>query len=259
MIESLSLGSFSEIAESKSEVSLQELEMADSVLEKMNDMDLGFDDEHISDVGNEFSKSSPDVSQDDILERMNDFDGIEETEGTELEDDVARDLSPESVLDRINQSLTENMESANEGLTSEEKEKIKEETGWSDEIIDAIKSMDEYKIYKEAVLKEAEIGEKKCLIRDDIDWDQKIGAMTNKMRAEKGLSPINKDGKIIELHHIGQHSDSPLAELTTEEHRGTGNDAVLHDKNKESEIDRNVFGKERAAHWEARAKQGDEE
>lgn len=258
MIESL--GSFSEIAESKSEVSPQELEMADSVLEKMNDMNFSFDDEHISDVGNEFSKSSTEGSLDDILERMNNFDNLEEAEGTAYEDDVKRDLSPESVLDRINQSLAENVESANEGLTLEEKEKIKEETGWSDEIIDAIKSMDEYKIYKEAGLTEAEIGEKKCLVRSDIDWDQKDSmGRTNRERAEQGLSPINKDGKVIELHHIGQHSDSPLAELTTEEHRGTGNDTVLHDKNKESEIDRYAFGKERATYWEARAKQGDGE
>lgn len=79
---------------------------------------------------------------------------------------------------------------------------------------------------------------------------------TNRERAEQGLSPINKDGKVIELHHIGQHADSPLAELTTEEHRGKGNDTILHNKTKESEIDRQAFAKERNEHWEARANEG---
>lgn len=144
-----------------------------------------------------------------------------------------------------------------EGLTDEEKTRIKEETGWSDEIIDAIGSMEEYGIYKEAGLQEAEIDGKKCLIRSDIDWNQKDAmGRTNTERAEQGLSPINKDGKVIELHHIGQHADSPLAELTPEEHRGKGNDSILHNKTKESEIDRQVFAGERNAHWEARANEG---
>ncbi len=144
-----------------------------------------------------------------------------------------------------------------EGLKDTEKAKIKEETGWSDEIIDAIASMEEYEIYKNAGLIEVEIGGKKCLIRNDIDWEQKDAmGRTNKERAEQGLSPINKDGKVIELHHIGQHIDSPLAELTPEEHRGKGNDIILHDKTKESEIDRNAFAVERNIHWGARANTG---
>lgn len=149
-------------------------------------------------------------------------------------------------------------EGAKEGLTDEEKAKIKEETGWSDEIIDAIGSWKEYEIYKNAGLVEAEIDGKKCLIRNDIDWDQKDAmGRTNKERAEQGLSPINKDGKAIELHHIGQHADSPLAELTQEEHRGKGNDTILHDKTKESEIDRQAFAGERSDHWAARAQESE--
>lgn len=142
-------------------------------------------------------------------------------------------------------------------LSEEERAQIKEETGWSDEIIDALGSMEEYEIYKNAGLVEAEIGGRKCLVRGDIDWEQKDSlGRTNKERAELGLSPINKDGKVIELHHIGQHPDSPLAELTPEQHRGKGNDTILHDKTKESEIDRQAFAGERTDHWEARSKDG---
>ncbi|NFT91105.1 hypothetical protein FDF86_01575 [Clostridium botulinum] len=138
-------------------------------------------------------------------------------------------------------------------LTDEQKEKIKEESGYSDEVIDNISCWEEYEVYRDAGLKEVEIGGKKCLIRDDIDLDQKDDfGQTNRERMENGHAPITKSGETVELHHIGQKSDSPLAELTTQEHRGKGNDTILHDKSKESEIDRNEFGKERSEHWKSR-------
>lgn len=186
--------------------------------------------------------------------------------------DEIKNLTPEQLRERMvenleqvlndletnNEGTNDSDEKTQEGLTDEQKTKIKEETGWSDEIIDAIGSWKEYEIYKNAGLIEAEISGKKCLIRNDIDWDQKDAmGRTNRERAEQGLSPINKDGKVIELHHIGQHADSPLAELTQEEHRGKGNDSILHDKTKESEIDRQVFAGERSNHWAARAQESE--
>jgi len=143
-------------------------------------------------------------------------------------------------------------------LNVKERTIIKEETSWSDEIIDAIGCWEEYDVYKNAALEESKIGEKKCLIRDDIDWERKDAmGRTNKERTEQGLSPISNEGKVIELHHIGQHADSPLAELTPEEHRGKGNDTILHDKNKISEIDRQVFARQRNEHWVARANESE--
>ena len=138
-------------------------------------------------------------------------------------------------------------------LSDEEKQRIKEEKGWSDEIFDAISSMEEYEIYKKADLEEKEINGKKCLVRKDIDLEQKDSmGRTNSERMEKGLPPLDKNGRPIELHHIGQKPNSPLAELTTSEHRGKGNDTVLHDKKKESEIDRDKFAEERSEHWKNR-------
>ena len=140
-----------------------------------------------------------------------------------------------------------------EGLTDEEKAKLRELTGWSDEILDAIGSWEEAEIYMKAGLKEVEINGKKCLIRDDIDLDQEDeDGITNRERMERGRPPITKDGEEVELHHIGQKQNSPLAELTMEQHRGVGNDTILHDKTKETEIDRNEFGKERRDHWKDR-------
>jgi len=41
--------------------------------------------------------------------------------------------------------------------------------------------------------------------------------------------------------------------LTQEEHRGKGNDGILHDKNKDTEIDRIAFREEKEEHWKTRA------
>ncbi len=142
-------------------------------------------------------------------------------------------------------------------LSEEEKQQIKEETGWSDEIISSIGSIEEYQIYKNTGLQEVEINGRKCLVRTDIDWEQKDSVgRTNKERAEAGLSPINQNGDTIELHHIGQKTDSPLAELTPDEHRSKENYSILHDTTKESEIDRNAFNNERIEHWRERVNQG---
>ena len=177
-----------------------------------------------------------------------------------------KNMSPEQLFEQMEAILSEN-DSTNlsdaddgtevkEGLSDEEKQRIKEETGWSDEIVDSIGSWEEYMIYKEAGLVEAEINGKKCLIRSDIDWNQKDSCgRTNKERVEQGYAPIGKDGKPIELHHIGQHADSPLAELTHTEHKE--NDGILHNKKIDSEIDRNSFSKERVQHWLSRINEGD--
>lgn len=178
-----------------------------------------------------------------------------------------KSMSPEQLREQMEKNLsetdtnisaeTDENTQTKEGITDEQKQCIREETGWSDKIIDDIGSWKEYEIYKNAGLVEAEIGGKKCLIRNDIDWNKKDAfGRTNKERAEQGLSPLNKDGKLIELHHIGQHADSPLAELTWEEHRGKGNDGILHNKNVNSEIDRTAFANERSQHWQARVNEG---
>lgn len=184
---------------------------------------------------------------------------------TKLED--IKNLTPEQLREKMEETLkhentgdvcnVNEVREEREGLSDQQKVDIKERTGWFDEIVNAIGSLEEYDIYKNANLVQDEIGGKKCLIRNDIEWEQKDAmGRTNRERAEQGLSPINKEGKVIELHHIGQHADSPLAELTPQEHRGKGNDIILHDKTKESEIDRQFFASERSTHWEVRANEG---
>lgn len=165
------------------------------------------------------------------------------------------DIFPEIVEEN---NATEIMD---EGLTQEDKDLIKKETRWSDEIVDAIRSIYEYKIYKDAGLVEGEVNGKKCLMRTDIDWEQKdqFGS-TNRERVVEGYAPLDKTGKPIQLHHIGQHADSPLAELTFKEHRTGGNDTILHDKTKQTEVhgEGNNWDSERKDYWQNRQLDGGE-
>lgn len=165
-----------------------------------------------------------------------------------------------------NETITnESRETKSEGLTDEEKQKIKEETGWSDEIINNIKNMKQYEILKNASLIEVEINGRKCLIKENIDLDYTDeDGISNRERMERGLAPLDsKTGKPIELHHLGQKADSPLVELTEEEHRtgeyedGKKNQSLWHDNTIESEVhgEGNNWDQERKAHWKARVEQ----
>ena len=64
----------------------------------------------------------------------------------------------------------------------------------------------------------------------------------------EGKAPFDPaTGLRYELHHIGQHMDSPLAVLTQKEH-----DSFVH-LIKESEIDHAVFKRQKSAFWKAMA------
>ena len=133
------------------------------------------------------------------------------------------------------------------------KGEVKKESGWPDSILDNIRSEDEAQIYKDANLSVESVDGKDCLIRTDINYEQVIDGETNLERMKRGKAPMTKDEQLVELHHIGQKPGSPFAELTTIEHRGPGNDMILHDKTIESEIDRYAFRNERETYWKNRA------
>jgi len=140
-------------------------------------------------------------------------------------------------------------------LSDERRERLKDKD-YPDAVLDAIESEAEASIYEQAGLEPTIVNGKDALIRTDIDYD-KISPMgeSNLDRMKNGRPPLGPDNNPVELHHIGQKQDSPLAELTRSEHRSNGNDNILHNKLKESEIDRNDFGWERAEYWKARAEQ----
>lgn len=125
--------------------------------------------------------------------------------------------------------------------------------------------MKQYEILKNAGLKEVEINGRKCLIKENIDLDYTDeDGISNRERMKRGLAPLDsKTGKPIELHHLGQKADSPLVELTEEEHRtgeyedGKKNQSLWHDNTVETEVhgEGNNWDQERKAHWKARATQ----
>lgn len=144
-------------------------------------------------------------------------------------------------------------EGIKKGLSKETRSSIMSTMGWSSKMVDAIGSELEYNIYKRAKLRERLVNGKECLVTK-INWNQidQYGR-TNRERGKLGLAPLDDKGNPFELHHIGQKDDSPLAELTMIEHRGKENDSILHDKSKETEIDRAKFANERIKHWITRA------
>lgn len=155
-------------------------------------------------------------------------------------------------------------------MTFAEKMDIHLKTGWSDRIISNIDSMAEACIYIKAGLKEAVVGGRPALIRTDIEWSAfncrkewlktyltdwgKWEDYNNADLIGEGYPPRDSKGDPYELHHIGQRQNSPLAELTCDEHKSGGNFNILHKSGKESEIDRGDFDDEKSAYWQARYK-----
>ena len=182
----------------------------------------------------------------------------------ELNDAVYDEFNKAAKETKVQENKTQESVEPNqhEGLTDKERIQIKEETNWSDEIIDHIENMDQYDIYKEADLKEAIIGDRKCLIKDiDMDYYDPKTEKTNRELMNDGKSPIDsKTGEKIELHHMGQEFDAPFAELCENSEHGDGNHSVLHIKLGESwrndpGLNNQYNNTEKPKHWIERAKE----
>lgn len=117
-------------------------------------------------------------------------------------------------------------------------------------------SIEEQLIYENSSLEKTEINGREVLIQPNIDLHTPVGPFneTNLERMRNGYSPLDENGKPYQLHHIGQKMDSPLAELTNEQHCTNGNFNTLHTKEGYSEIDRKEFNIERREHWIERAR-----
>lgn len=180
------------------------------------------------------------------------------------------DVSKHHIKDVPNPLLEETKTQVHEHL---------KEYNWDPEVVDSIRSVEEADIYIDANLQEGIINDRPCLQNPEINWEQSntvtlqnsetsivrgdipegfgklddMYSVSNKERALHGMAPLDSNGQPFELHHIGQRMNSPLAELTFEQHRGVGNDVVLHEKTVPSQIDRNAFHAERIDYWKARA------
>ena len=135
------------------------------------------------------------------------------------------------------------------GLTMNEVAMIQQESGYPLELIREFHSMKEYAVFKRAGLIPYPVNGRTMLIRTDIDINQldEFG-VSNLERMLNGKAPYAPNGRIIELHHIGQKQAGTLAMLTDKEH----DNPVLHwFTNTSSEIDRPGFDKERREIWKA--------
>lgn len=183
-----------------------------------------------------------------------------------------RTMSPRELNDAVADAFKKAMKEENSSernetnekntLSDEERIRIKEETGWSDSIINHIENMAQYEIYKNADLHEAEIDGKTCLVKNiDMDYvDPKTGKTNRELLAD-GRAPINPlTGEKLELHHMGQKYDAPFAELWADSEHGDGNDSILHPNSEESwrndsRLINHYNNVERPNHWEARSKE----
>ncbi len=173
------------------------------------------------------------------------------------------DLEPtNSLLKNVEEESDKKDGLSEKGGTDDEKPdeatqaEIDEKSEFSSEINDSIRSSDELEIYQKADLKEAEIDGRKCLIRDiDLDYiDEKTGK-TNRELMALGRAPYDaKTGEKIELHHIGQKYDSPLAELTADTEHGGENYSILHTTKTDSWRNNSILNNhynsvQRPNHW----------
>lgn len=137
------------------------------------------------------------------------------------------------------------------GLTMNEAAKIQKDSKLPLDFIKSFHSVKEYEIYKKSSLKMMEINGKNALVQP-IDWDF-IGDIedgrTNMERVLCGLAPLDSSGKSYELHHIGQKNDSPLAILTSEQHKKNYADLHFNTGSSASDINRNAFAKEKREFW----------
>jgi len=223
----------------------------------------------------ELEALSKEVGDSNLLEQANSFNELSDEQlNSPIEKDVVEindnsyELLGKEILSKeeLDTPIEQYDAIESSGLSLEDKVFLQEETGWSDSIVDAIKTPEEANVYKGAGLKEVNGN----LERTDIDWNAKIpqdridrmrslygdevadkwSGKTNMDLIKEGKAPYGPDNERINLHHIGQKADSPLAELTNTEHKA--NDGILHDKTKSSEIERPVFKKEREAYWRSR-------
>lgn len=117
-----------------------------------------------------------------------------------------------------------------------QKQQVKKDSPYSDEINKAISNYDEFYHYYTLGLKEAKVT-RLSLIKD-IDFDLWVTneGCTNRELLSKGRSPYaydDENGK-IEIHHIGQKYDAPFAELTIKEHNSLESNKFLHTSTKDS-------------------------
>ena len=135
------------------------------------------------------------------------------------------------------------------GLAMNEAASIQRESKYPLDVIKEFKSVEEYNVYKSAGLRSTMVGNRSALVQDiDLTQVDEKG-LTNLQRMQNGKPPLDPSGNSYELHHVNQNADGTLAILSQEEHRGKGVYKILHDKLRNSTIDRTLFEAQKKQFW----------
>ncbi|EJF96282.1 hypothetical protein MEI_01520, partial [Bartonella vinsonii subsp. arupensis Pm136co] len=88
------------------------------------------------------------------------------------------------------------------------------------------------------------------------EWEGKNGTVTgtNIERMKTGRAPIGFDGRPVELHHMLQTQDGPIAEISWTFHKGNHSVIHINPNTMGSGIDRDAFALWRQKYWKERAK-----
>jgi filamentous hemagglutinin len=99
--------------------------------------------------------------------------------------------------------------------------------------------------------KTIEINGNKVYQRDDLINANFVDSRgrTNLERMQKGLAPIGPDGKSLNLHHMLQSQDGPIAEITATFHKQNHSIIHINPSSIPSGIDRGSFDKWRVDYW----------
>lgn len=76
---------------------------------------------------------------------------------------------------------------------------------------------------------------------------------TNLQRMDQGLAPIGSDGNPVNLHHMLQTNDGPIAEVTQNFHQQNSKVIHINPNTIPSGIDRNQFNQWKSDYWQNRA------
>lgn len=87
----------------------------------------------------------------------------------------------------------------------------------------------------------------------DPNYIDKKSGKTNLQLMEMGRAPIGKDGKSVNLHHMLQKQDGPIAEVTQSFHKDNHATIHINDNSIPSGINRADFNKWRSNYWKNRA------
>ena len=101
----------------------------------------------------------------------------------------------------------------------------------------------------------AEVNGTRVYQRSDLIDPRAVDSLgrSNLQRMEQGLAPLGPDGKPINLHHLLQTNDSPIAELSQTFHQKYSRIIHINDNSTPSGIDRRAFDIWRKNYWETRA------